>query len=192
MYGLVNQAIQELVTNEFGAATWNRIKTNAGWEKDSFVAQEMYPDPLTYGLVGAICEESGLSAQEVLYTFGMFWPKFVVSQGFGHMLQANGPTFEEFVANLDQFHSRLTITYPNFLPPTFEHEQVDEETIHLRYFSEREGLAPMLHGILVALGDFFNRNIHVEFEPVDDHHLFVIKLNEADDGETIAGGEAIE
>jgi len=36
MYGLVNQAIQGLVIDNFGSENWNKIKQKAGVTNDSF------------------------------------------------------------------------------------------------------------------------------------------------------------
>ena len=73
MYGMVNKAIQDLVTFKFGEDKWMAVKRKAGVEIDSFISNDAYPDSLTYGLVGAASEVLGLSSDEILFAFGEFW-----------------------------------------------------------------------------------------------------------------------
>ena len=56
MYGLVNQAIEELICSRHGQDAWQDVKNKAGEDIDAFVRMEAYPDSLTYGIVGAACE----------------------------------------------------------------------------------------------------------------------------------------
>ena len=70
MYGLVNCAIQDLVTSKFGEDTWERIRSRAGVTSPRFVAMSAYPDEITYALVGAASEELHLTPAQILETFG--------------------------------------------------------------------------------------------------------------------------
>ena len=70
MYGLVNRAVEGLVTEKFGVDPWQRICARAGLDDPQFVAMEAYDDAVTYGLVGAAAAELGLEPAAVLEVFG--------------------------------------------------------------------------------------------------------------------------
>ena len=53
---MVNKAIQDLVTNNFGEDKWIAMKEKVGFEDDFFISMQSYPDKLTYDLVGAASE----------------------------------------------------------------------------------------------------------------------------------------
>ena len=56
MYGIVNKAIQGLVTEQFGEQVWNKVKESSGVNIDTFLSSESYPDETTYKLAGAASE----------------------------------------------------------------------------------------------------------------------------------------
>ena len=51
MYGLVNQALQGLISEQYGVEKWNIVKKKAGIEIDYFVSNEPYEDSITFDLV---------------------------------------------------------------------------------------------------------------------------------------------
>ena len=66
MYGMVNKAVEDMVTTRFGEDTWEKIRTRAGIDVEVFISNEAYPDDVTYRLVGAASEELNLKPEEVL------------------------------------------------------------------------------------------------------------------------------
>ena len=90
MYGLVNQAVQDLVVSKFGADTWNQIKAKAGVSVEAFSRMDPYPDELTYRMVGAASEVLGMAPDDVLVAFGEHWVLFTGKEGYGHMFDAAG------------------------------------------------------------------------------------------------------
>ena len=70
MYGLVNKAIQDLVTEKFGEEKWVEIKKLSGFQDDFFVGLQSYPDDLTYTLVKNASKVLGADASVVLELFG--------------------------------------------------------------------------------------------------------------------------
>ena len=161
MYGLVNQAVQDLAIRLGGAELWSTIVERAGMEKPIFVGMEAYDDALTYRLVVAASEVLGLSTDEVLEAFGEHWILYTGSQGYGAMLDAMGRTLPQFLGNLDSMHSRIALSMPELRPPAFACEELDEERLLVRYWSERPGLAPMVVGLLKGLGGRFDLDISV-------------------------------
>ena len=88
MYGLVNRAIHELVTEAFGASTWEAVCAEVGIDPVGFVAMDNYPDKLTYDLVGAVSRRTGMEPSAVLEAFGKYWVEYTGVQGYGSLMAA--------------------------------------------------------------------------------------------------------
>ena len=161
MYGLVNKAVEDLAVQLGGHDLWAAIVERAGLEMPVFVAMEPYDDSITYRLVEAASEILGLAQAEVLEAFGEHWILYTGRKGYGPLLSAMGTTLPQFLGNLDAMHSRVTLSMPDLRPPSFACEELDEQTLVLRYWSERTGLAPMVTGLLRGLGKRFGVEIVV-------------------------------
>lgn len=177
MYGLVNRAIQGLVTEKFGADKWRSISARAGIEQANFVAMQAYDDAITYALVGAASAELGLDAAAVLEAFGEYWTVYTIDEGYGSLLSMMGDTLEEFLENLDSMHARVGTTMPQLVPPSFEREPQPDGSSILHYRSDRAGLAPMVLGLLRGLAKRFTVQIEVQhLEPVGPgHERFLVR-----------------
>lgn len=178
MYGLVNQAVEDLAVRIGGADLWARIVERAGLDRPVFVSMETYDDDVTYRLVAAASEVLDLSPEEVLEAFGEHWILYTGLQGYGPLLEAMGTTLPQFLGNLDSMHSRIALSMPALRPPSFDCEEIDEGTLVVRYWSERAGLVPMVTGLLKGLGARFDLDVTVV--PTDprpegaDHETFLV------------------
>lgn len=180
MYGLVNKAIEGMICQEFGIDTWERIKRRANVDLQAFISMEPYSDEITYRLVGAASEEIGKNGAELLKQFGEYWILYTAQEGYGDLLKISGRTFREFLFNLDNLHAHIGISFPVLMPPSFQCYDIDEHTLLLKYFSTREGLAPMVLGLIIGLGKLFIIELDVEHSlnrnQNNDHDEFIIKL----------------
>jgi hypothetical protein len=179
MYGLVNKAVVDLVCSKFGEDTWTKIKQKADVDIDVFVSMDGYPDDITYRLVGAASEVLGITPEQVLEAFGEYWVLYTASEGYGPLLNASGDTLKEFLMNLDALHARVALTMPALKPPRFRLVEVDPSTMTLEYHSTRQGLAPMVVGLLKGLGIRFKTAIEVSHQQRADHVEFTIRLQQA-------------
>lgn len=177
MYGLVNRAVEGLVTEKFGTEAWQRICARAGIEDPQFVAMEAYDDAVTFSLVAAASVELELEPAAVLEAFGDYWTTYTIDEGYGDLLTMMGSTLDEFLDNLDSMHARIAGTMPKLMPPSFEREACDDGSSILHYRSERDGLAPMVLGLLKGLARRFS--VTIEIEQLDseacDHARFVVR-----------------
>ncbi|MEC4814883.1 MAG: heme NO-binding domain-containing protein [Scytonema sp. PMC 1069.18] len=161
MYGLVNKAIQEMVCSRFGEDTWATIKHKADIDIDAFISMESYPDDITYQLVHAASLVLEISPQEILQAFGEYWVLYTATEGYGQMLEMAGNDLSEFLHNLDNLHSRVGLSFPNLTPPSFHCTDTGEESLELHYQSTRQGLAPMVVGLVKGLGTRFNTEVEI-------------------------------
>ena len=175
MYGLVNKAVVDLVVSKFGQDTWNAIKKKAEVDIDVFVSMDGYPDEITYRLVGAASEVLKIPPEAVLEAFGEYWVLYTAAEGYGPMLDAAGKTLREFLENLDALHARVALTMPALKPPRFRLKPVDDKTMLLEYYSTRQGLAPMVVGLLKGLAIRFKEPIEISHASREGHEEFTIR-----------------
>lgn len=155
MYGLINKAVEGLVRSKFGDDTWNRIRTRAGLPDEPFISMEMYSDKSTYDLVGAASAELGVEAEKILEEFGRYWVSCTAQESYGELLKSVGRTLPEFLKNLDQMHTRIKLSFTHLTPPSFAVTDETSNSLQLHYYTHRAGLAPLVTGILEALGPRF-------------------------------------
>ncbi len=163
MYGLVNQAVQDLVVSAFGEDKWNQIKARAEVPVESFARMDPYPDELTYRMVAAASEVLGMSPDDVLVAFGKYWVLFTGREGYGPMFAAAGSSLREFLFNLDNLHARVGQNLAQLVPPSFSFDSLDGGRLRMHYYSERKGLCPMVKGLVMGLSEHFK-------EPIDIQH----------------------
>jgi hypothetical protein len=180
MYGLVNRAIGDLVCRHFDDATWQRIRARSGVAEDVFLSMETYPDSVTVALVVAASEELKLEPSTVLELFGEHWVNYAAAQGYRDLMQVRGDSLFAFISRLDDLHSRLALTFPELRPPSFKTADVTASSLRLHYFSEREGLASFVIGLVRGLGKLFGTPVDVVHDVPRggsrDHHEFVVTL----------------
>jgi hypothetical protein len=177
---MVNEGIRTFILNNHGAEAWRTICSKAGLEEREFERMSNYDDAVTYGLVGAICEYTGLTASEVLSVFGKYWVEYAGGSNFGRLLRLSGRSLFEQLKGLDDMHDRVLLSMPHLKPPSFEVDLTGERTCLLHYYSDRDGLAPMVVGLLYGLAQEAGEKIEVEqilFKSAEaDHDAFEIRL----------------
>ncbi|MFM1848555.1 MAG: hypothetical protein RL417_2029 [Pseudomonadota bacterium] len=183
MYGLINKAVFGLVSERFGIDAWHRIRTRAGLPDEPFLSMEQYPDKSTFDLVAAATVELNIPAEDILKEFGKYWTLYTAKAGYGDLMDSAGRTLGEFVKNLDQLHSRVKLSFPHLQPPSFSVSDEGPHHLTLHYYSIREGLAPLVIGILMGLGERFQLNLSFDHESVTvgprPHEVIRISWSEA-------------
>lgn len=180
MYGMVNEGIRSFILKNHGAEAWRKICSKAGLEEQEFEKMFSYDDVITYDLVGAICDYTGLTAAEVLTVFGNYWVEFAGKSNFGSLMRLPGTSFLDRLKGLDDMHDRILLSMPHLKPPSFEVEEAGDNTCLLHYYSDREGLSPMVEGLLQGLARETGERIEVAHvthkSDRSDHDVFEIKL----------------
>lgn len=156
MYGIVNKAIQDLVIANFNEAVWEKVKVTSGVDVDYFLSNEPYDDAITFKLAGAVAAETNMTLSEVLIAFGEWWILKTGKEKYGSLLEAGGKNLKEFLINLPAFHNRIMLMYPKLTPPEFKISNIKANSIHVHYFSKREGLQEFVRGLLQGLGKLYS------------------------------------
>ena len=161
MNGLVNRAIEQLVVSMKGEAGWRGVCAHAGVAADGFVSMQNYDDDITFRLVKAASERLGLPSEQVLEAFGEYWITYTAHEGYGALMAAGGTHLREFLANLNDMHGRVETIFAQVRIPLFRVEDVSDTEYRLYYASEREGLAPMVIGLVKGLAKRFGQSVEV-------------------------------
>lgn len=178
MYGIVNKAIQDLVTEKFGEQEWEMVKVRSGIDVDFFLSNEPYDDDITYKLAGAVAEVLGISVQQVLNVFGEYWVLKTGKEKYGGLMAAGGNSLKEFLINLPVFHNRIMLMYPKLTPPEFKVSDITDASIHVHYYSKREGLQEFVRGLLSGLAQLYQTDVSIELMQTRDegstHEIFKV------------------
>ena len=162
MYGLINVAIRDLVTSQFGEDAWAGVLQKSGVDETAFIRMQENDDEITYALIGAVSEQLDLPPCQVMQSFGEYWTKFTADEGYGPLLDSAGATLPEFLQNLDELHTRVGTMYPGLKPPSFQCSNISEKSLDVHYRSEREGLEPLVVGLMQGVGKRFELLVKVE------------------------------
>ena len=183
MYGMVNQGIKDYVTDNLGEPTWRKILEKSGLDSDQFETMLAYDDDLTYKLVFAASDVLGLSTDEILESFGDFWVDFARNTAIGRLLDFGGETLFELLDNLNEMHERIQLSLPHLRPPAFDFEMGDGNLHRLHYYSEREGLQPMVIGLVKGLARTCGDDIRIRMVESRlygaDHDIFELEVCES-------------
>lgn len=161
MYGMVNQALEALVTERFGADTWTTVRTKAGIHDPAFITMKQYPDEVTYALAGALSEHLQAPVPDLLRAFGVYWVGYAKRGPWGKIMLASGASTYELLAALDAMHARIAISFPDLKPPSFKVRK-DGDAVLVDYSSHRPGLAPFVIGLIEGIGGMFSESVQVE------------------------------
>jgi hypothetical protein len=165
---MVNRAIQDLVESSLDEETWNRIRERAGMPSITFSNTKTYDDAVTYDLVAAASAELDLDPAEVLYRFGHHWILFTGREGWGPLFEMAGDDLRSFVEGLDAMHARVQASMPACRMPSFSVVETEEGVLRVDYRSDREGLAPMVLGLLSGLAEHFDERWEIEHSESGD------------------------
>lgn len=181
MYGMINTAIKQLVTDLMGETGWKKVLEKSGIEQNHFEMLSVYDDQVTYKLVASVCEFTGKTPDEILHGFGNFWVPYASKVGYEPLLRLFGPDFKTCLKNLNRMHDHMGAMMPGLVPPEFEIEKENsEKSLVLLYRSKREGLASMVSGLLESLGERYGLKVACEYQGLTEDqrsHRFQVEWN---------------
>lgn len=161
MYGLVNNLLSGTLRAQYGEETWRRIAARLPFDATFFVSMQSYPDEWSYALVGAACELTGDSPEQLLRIVGHRWVAENSAGEYKDLFDLNGPDIFTFLSNLNSMHAALGNQMPGLKPPSFLVMRENDHGIRVRYYSTRTGLAPLVVGLLEGLCDYFGEQATV-------------------------------
>lgn len=155
MYGLVNQAMEDLVRTNFSDQDWHDIKVAAGVENLVFVGDQHYCDELTFKLVHAASEICMQSPEILLRLFGRHWIMFTGREGWHEFFDISSSSVIGFLNQLNRMHDKVRAAMPDAVLPTIVLSETDNG-YELDYISQRAGLSLFFQGIIEGLAEYYD------------------------------------
>ena len=169
MYGMVNQAIKEMVVDEIGLDLWNKVCDKLGTSRDDFTKFEQYDDKVTLNLVVKVCELTGKDAPEILENFGKFWIEYAYRSEYSAILATFSKNPLLLIKSLNSLHERVEMNFDKLDAPSFDLIEETSNKILINYYSDRDmPLEFFVKGLFSGIFDHFGWKSKVEIvEKID-------------------------
>jgi hypothetical protein len=151
MYGMINQAIRDLVLEHHGEDGWARVRARCRLPSDRFPILGALDDQVTYTMITAASLMFDVDEGEMYRRVGAWWVHWAAANGYAALLDAYGSDVGALLDAMDRFHDSLVPHMPHATPPRLGVERTPSG-FRLRYHSERADLLPFLVGIIEGLG----------------------------------------
>lgn len=162
MYGMMHRAIQAMVIEDAGTAAWHAIERELDVGPADMISAMVYPDERTIALLGAAAARLGLPLEECLRRFGQHWVRFAAAGPYAGIMDFVSHDLAGFIANLDRMHQAVRAAMPGALVPSFTLLAQEPGRLRVGYRSTRQGLEPLVVGLLEGLLDRFGMAGRVE------------------------------
>ena len=176
MYGLINQAIKDLVVNQFGELKWHKICLECRVSTRDFVSMEFYADSITDDLVQASSRELGITRDVVLKEFGKYWVLYTLKEGYGSLMDMFGTDLKTCLQNFNGLHARMGMTLPQLTPPNFKITELGSDVYDIEYSSKQATFTPMVTGCLEGLAQKFQTKVKIEYSRREDVNHFLVTV----------------
>ena len=165
MKGIILNLLEEAVTRDFGANTWDDLLEAAGLD-GVYTSIGSYADEDVYKLVAAASTALSISPAEVLRWFGRSSIP-ALAQRYPVFFEGHTTTVG-FLVTLDNIiHPEVNKLYPAAETPAFEFSAGDDDTLRVKYYSRRK-LCVLAEGFMQGAAAHFNEHMHLE-HPVCMH-----------------------
>ena len=156
MYGMVNKFISTTVKKRYGEDQWQQISALLDNSHDSYIEMQPYSDDVTFGIVGACVNHLNVELSDFLRQMGEDWVYETSSGNYQSMYSlVTGGAFE-FLSNLNNMHQVISAQMHDLLPPSFLCKKLEDNSVEVHYFSQRDGLDSFVEGLLVGVCHHFN------------------------------------
>jgi len=179
MYGLINQAVKEMICAHGGEALWSTVRQAAHIPNDDWDSLEPYPDSATFALVEAASQQMGLPQSEILRRFGRHWILFTAHHGYGEIMDMFGQDLRSCLKNLNRMHGHMGVMMPHLRPPRFVVDELSADHLIVHYYSQRKGLGEFVIGLLEGLAEKYGERIALRHLPRvegSDHDEFEVSF----------------
>lgn len=161
MMGVIFNVIEEAVTREHGATTWDALLDAAGLD-GSYSALGNYPDADLAGLVAAAASALGTDEPSVMRWAGRAAIP-LLAERFPHFFSAHSGTLEMVRALNTMIHPEVRKLYPGAVCPHFGFSMGEDGRLRMLYRSPRR-LCPLVEGFLAGVAAYFQEALEVQEE----------------------------
>lgn len=157
MKGIVFNIFADLVTENFGMETWDRLIQETSPESGAiYTSAEVYPDGELIAYVTALSGITGAPASDLIRTFGTYTMQKFYDL---HPEFMSGHTAKSFLESVhDVVHVEVKKLHPDTLLPKFEYESSGDAQLTMLYSSPRK-LCHLAEGLIIGTADIFSEKI---------------------------------
>ena len=158
MKGIIFNVLEEAVTTEFGADTWDKL-LEAAKVDGAYASVGAYPDEQLYALVGAASAALKLPADDVLRWFGVRALPLLAERYPGFF--GRHRTTRGFIITLDSIvHPEVNKLYPGSETPKFEFDTTSPDVLVMFYHSKRK-LCALVEGLSRGAADVYGETVEI-------------------------------
>lgn len=158
MKGIIFNLLEEVVTTQYGAATWDHLLDDAGLD-GAYTSLGSYADDEIVGLVGVAATALALPPQDVLRWFG---------RRAMPLLARRYPSFFSSHANARSFlltlngiiHPEVRKLYPGAATPVFDFDTGSADKLLIGYNSERK-MCALAEGFMHGAADYYHEQADI-------------------------------
>lgn len=158
MYGMIHRGIRQMVIDDLGEEEWALIEREVGIGPAELISLNLYEDELTLRILSAAATRMGCGMEQCLGLFGRYWVRFAERGSYGAIMDFAGNDLAGFISSLDRIHQAVLTIMPEARVPSFSVTSEEPGRLTVLYRSEREGLEPLVAGLLEGILDRFGLN----------------------------------
>lgn len=158
MKGIIFNLLEEVVTSEYGDATWDGLLEQAGLD-GAYTSLGSYGDEQAVALVDVAATTLGISPQDVLRWFGMrAMPLLAVRFPSFFAPHSSARSFLLTLNNI--IHPEVRKLYPGAATPVFSFEHEPDGSLLVRYNSARR-LCALAEGFIHGAAAFYHERVEI-------------------------------
>lgn len=155
MKGTVHKCVEKLVIEKFGLDKWEECLASVGLDEDHvFMMNDNVDEALTMRMLGNMPAILNISFQQLLDAFGEYWACSYTPKVYPAYFEGITSS-KDMLINLDRIHMEVTENMENSRPPRFTYAWINEDTLQMKYQSER-GLIDLFISIAKGMNKYFN------------------------------------
>lgn len=162
MHGLVLKAVQQFITDLYGATRWGEIVAHAGLDFDDFASMSEYDKTLGLRVLKSTAHILDQRRAEILEDIGTYLVSHPNVEALRRLLRFGGANYNEFLNSLDDLPGRVQLAVPNLVLPSLQLREHSANHFSLTCNSEIDGFGHVLIGMLRAMADDYGALVLVE------------------------------
>ncbi len=159
MKGTIHYCLEDSIITYFGQDAWGKLMTSLGKETSFSYGTHIRDDideVQSVELFVLAANSLGLELGEVFDMFGEHWCVEYSTKLYGVFYRGMKST-KDAIVHLDHVHAKVTEHIKGAYPPRFEYEWINDETLQVKYKSDRNLIdlfISLIKGLDLKFGDY--------------------------------------
>ncbi len=161
MKGSILKGIEEMVKCEYGESVWLDIVSNCRISNRYFIMAETYDDNLVFEVIKEVSKIGGLTEDELLRNFGIFWINDAAQKIYPTLFCLAGKSAQSFLLNIGRLHYLVTRNLLHTNAPTFEIERSNDKNMLSVSYSSSRKMCALMKGLIEGVGKYFKEPLEI-------------------------------